>query len=141
MPYIYLDHEADVGIQAVGGTLEEAFEEGAMAMFNVMFDTSTIEEKKRVSIQCEARDIPLLFVEALNEILYKQDINGLALCRFEVGRIERMDGVFRLRGSAWGEPINLDKHTVKTEVKAATYSGLNYEEREGKHILQCILDV
>ena len=141
MPYTYLDHEADVGIRAIGSTLEEAFEEGAKAMLNVMWDISTIEERQNVSIGSEARDIPELFVEALNEILFKQDVEGLALARFQVNGISMMNGRYRLTGIAYGEPRNFEKHTVKTEVKAATYAGLKYENKEGKHILQCVVDV
>ena len=141
MPYTYLDHEADVGIRATGSTLEEAFEQGAKAMLNVMWDISTIEERQNVSIGSEARDIPELFVEALNEILFKQDVEGLALARFQVNGISMMNGRYRLTGIAYGEPLNFEKHTVKTEVKAATYAGLRYEEKEGQHMVQCILDV
>lgn len=142
MPYTYLDHEADVGIRAIGDTLEEAFQEGAKAMLNVMWEIATIEERQNVSIESEARDIPELFVEALNEILSKQGIEELAIARFHVDEIKRQEnGRYRLKGTAFGEPLNLEKHTVKTEVKAATYAGLRYEEKEGQHIVQCILDV
>ena len=141
MSYTYLDHEADVGIRAVGSTLEEAFQEGAKAMLNYMWDISTIEEMQDVSIECEARDIPELFVEALNEILFKQDVNGLAISRFKVEEIKKADERYKLKGVAFGESLDFDKHTVKTEVKAATYAGLRYEEKEGQHIVQCILDV
>lgn len=141
MPYTYLDHEADVGIRATGSTLEEAFEQGAKAMLNVMWDISTIEERQNILIECEARDIPELFVEVLNEILFKQDVNGLAISRFKIDEIKKADERYKLKGTASGEPLNLEKHTVKTEVKAATYAGLRYEEKEGQHIVQCILDV
>ncbi|MBI3399510.1 MAG: archease [Deltaproteobacteria bacterium] len=141
MPYAYLDHEADVGIRATGSTLEEAFEQGAKAMLNVMWDISTIEERQNVSIECEARDIPELFIEALNEILFRQDVEGLVLARVKVGEIKNINGIYKLKGTVFGEPLNFDKHTVKTEVKAATYAGLRYEEKEGRHSMQCILDV
>ena len=141
MSYTYLDHEADVGIKAVGPTLEEAFQQGAKAMLNYMWDILKVEERQNVSIECEARDIPELFVEALNEILFKQDVNGLAISRFKVEEIKKADERYKLKGTAFGEPLNLEKHTVKTEVKAATYAGLRYEEKECQHIVQCILDV
>ncbi|HBR16042.1 MAG TPA: hypothetical protein DD725_00320 [Deltaproteobacteria bacterium] len=141
MPYTYLDHEADVGIRAVGSTLEEAFEQGAKAMLNVMWDISKVEERQNVSIECKAGDIPELFVEALNEILFKQDVEGLVLARFQVDEIKKADERYKLKGTVFGEPLNLDKHSVKTEVKAATYAGLRYEVKEGQHSVQCILDV
>ena len=142
MPYTYLDHEADVGIRAIGDTLEEAFQEGAKAMLNVMWDISTIEERQNVSIESEARDIPELFVEALNEILFKQDVEGLALSRLQIDEIKKnMNGRYELKGAAFGEPLNFDKHTVKTEVKAATYAGLKYEQKGNQYMIQCIIDV
>lgn len=52
-----------------------------------------------------------------------------------------MKQINRLKEVISGEPVNLEKHTVKTEVKAATYAGLSYEKKEGRHIVQCILDV
>ncbi|MBI3752509.1 MAG: archease [Deltaproteobacteria bacterium] len=142
MPYTYLDHEADVGIRAVGATLEEALQEGAKAMLNVMWDIAKIEEREDVFIECEAADIPELFVETLNEILFKQDVEGLALARLKVAEIKKQEGGrYKLKGTAYGEPLDIDRHSVKTEVKAATYSGLLYEEKDGKHTVQCILDV
>ena len=142
MPFTYLDHEADVGIRAIGSTLEEAFEQGAKAMLNVMWDISNVEERRDVLIECKAGDIPELFVEALNEILFKQDVEGLVLARFEVDDIKKQpDGKYKLKGTAFGEPLNLDKHSAKTEVKAATYAGLKFEQKDGEYIIQCILDV
>jgi len=141
MPYTYLDHEADVGIRAIGSTLEEAFQEGAKAMLNVMWDISKVDERQNVSIECGARDIPELFVETLNEILSKQGIEELVIARLRVDKIMNVDGRYEFKGTAFGEPLNFDKHTVKTEVKAATYAGLRYKEKEGRHIVQCILDV
>jgi len=49
--------------------------------------------------------------------------------------------VYRLKGTAFGEKIDPKKHSVRTEVKAATYFGLKYEFRDGSHYLQCVVDV
>ena len=56
--------------------------------------------------------------------------------RFKV----KIDGK-RLVGECFGEKIDLKRHKVKTEAKAATYSGLKYEKRVGKHYLQCVIDI
>ncbi len=142
MSYSYLEHRADIGIRAEGGTLEEAFESGVEAMLNVMFDLDTIKESMSVSIRAEAADIALLFVEVLNEVLSVQDRDGLALKRLEAEGIRESERGYEFRGLAYGEGFNPERHRVKTEVKAATYSGLDYKRtEEGIHVLQCILDV
>ncbi len=142
MPYTYLEHRADVGIRAEGRTLEEAIESGVEAMLNVMFDLDTIKEHLSVSVKAGAPDVALLFVEVLNEVLSIQDRDGLALKRLETKSIKKLDGGYEFKGLAYGEGFNPRRHMVKTEVKAATYAGLEYRRGEdGSHILQCILDV
>jgi SHS2 domain-containing protein len=138
---MYLEHTADVGIMSSGATLEEAFEDGAEAMLNVMFDLDTVEYNSEIPITCEAKNVEMLFVEVLNEILSRQDIEGIAIKGLKAEAVEKRDGSYRFRGVAGGEPFDPDKHSVKTEVKAATYAGLEYRVEKGQHILRCILDV
>lgn len=142
MPYSYIEHISDVCIRAQGRTLEETFEAGAEAMLNCMFGLETIEEKNSVEITAEAGEIDLLFVEVLNEVLSIQGRDGLALKRLKAEKISGAKGRLSFRGSAFGESFAPEKHDVKTEVKAATYSGLRYSrgEKDG-HILECVLDV
>ena len=140
MTYKYLEHEADVGILAIGDSLEHAFVEGAKAMFNVMVDIEGVKAGKDIQIECNAKDIPALFVEWLNELINKRDVEDMFFSDFEV-MIDKAEHNYFLTGKAKGETINLRTHKVKTEVKAATYSGLKYEEKDNKHKLQCVLDI
>ena len=136
MPYKYLEHEADVGILASGKTLEEAFAEGAKALFGVMVELKGVKASDKVKVECSADDIPGLFVEWLNELVRIKDIEGSFYSKFKVN----IDGK-KLVGECFGEKIDLKKHNVKTEVKAATYSGLKYEQKNRKHCLRCVLDI
>ena len=141
MPYKYIEHEADVGIMGIGDTIEEAFEEGAKAMFNVMIDIDKIEAKQEIDVECKANDIASLFIEWLNELVLQRDIKNIFLSKFKVEKIKKVDDTYKLKGKAFGEPIDLKKHEVKIEVKAATYGGLKFEKKDNKYYVQCILDV
>jgi SHS2 domain-containing protein len=141
MPYKYLDHEADIGIQATGDSVEEAFVEGAIATFNVMADIHEVKPLIEIDIKCEGNSIPLLFVGWLNELLSSADLNEMLFSGFSVTHILEKQGSYSLAGKAIGEKIDPKRHELKTEVKAATYSGLKYEVKGDKHILQCILDL
>ncbi len=142
MPYSYIEHLADIGIHAEGATVEEAFENGAEAVLNLMFDLETINTTEDVTFGVDAKDLQLLFVEVINETISVQDTHGFAFKRLVTAEIKKTNGLYRFIGTAYGEPLSLEKHTVKTEVKAATYSGLSYKkEDEGKHVFECILDV
>jgi len=141
MAYRYLDHEADVGFEASGNSLEEAFCEGAKATFGIMVDLRQVAVKKTVKVQCEADCIPNLFIAWLNELLSLADVNGMFFSAFKVDKIEEGSGRFIVYGAAKGEAIDPKKHTLKTEAKAATYFGLKYEIKGKRHIFQCVIDV
>jgi SHS2 domain-containing protein len=142
MSYQYLEHEADMGIKAAGETKEEAFAEAARAMFNLMVNSETVIETKEIRVEVEAQDIASLFVEWLNELLSRKDIEGCLYKDFKVESIVATDGTIKLFGYAYGEPFDAEKHELKTEVKAATYSGLKCGwEKDGQFYCQCLLDV
>lgn len=141
MPYKFIEHESDIGIRAWADNLEEAFAEGAKALFSIMFDIRKVEASIPVDIECEAPDIPTLFVEWLNKLLARADISRMALSDFKIFSVVFSDNGYKLKATAFGEIINADKHYFRIEVKAATYYGLKHEVSNGVHYLQCVVDV
>jgi SHS2 domain-containing protein len=138
MSYEYLEHEADMGILAMGKTREQAFEEGAKAMFGVMVDVEKVEPMKKVEVNVEAGALDTLFVEWLNSLLAQKDIKGMVFSKFKVNISEGEN--FTLKGEAYGDEMKPEQN-FKTEVKAATYSGLKYKQVFGEHHIQCVLDI
>ncbi len=141
MSYQYLDHTADLGIRAVGKTLEQAFGQGAQAMLDAIADTRGIQPQLACQVTCSAPDIPALFCEWLNELLYQAEIHSALWQNACISRLERIGSEWVLGGVAHGEPLDLERHVLHTEVKAATYAGLEYRQSDGHHILECVLDL
>ncbi|MBW3015385.1 archease [Candidatus Woesearchaeota archaeon] len=136
MVYEFFEHQADIGIRGIGSTLEEAFEECAKAMFEVMVEIDRVEPKNEIKVECSASNEEELLVEWLNRLLAESGINNMVFSEFAVSI-----KASKLIGTAKGEEINPEKHKVKTEVKSATYSGLKVGKKEGKIFAQCIVDV
>lgn len=130
------EHEADIGVRGLGGSVEEAFAGAAAALYSVMVDLSQVETRIEKQVIAEAGDREQLLVEWLNALLAISDIERMVFSRFAV----RIEGV-RLEGSAWGEPLDQVKHRPNVEVKGATYHMLSVHEREGEVIAQCVVDV
>jgi len=142
VPYEYLDHTADVGLRGRGQTLAEALAHGALGLLNLMVDLERVEPKRKVAIECEAGDPAALFVELLNELLAQRELEGMFFGDFEVTRLEQTADGYRLQGVARGEPMDIERHQPKVEVKAATYGGLKYfVDENGEHVVQCVLDL
>lgn len=136
-----LEHKADMGIKGFGETFEEAFEECAKGMFSIMTELKDVQGKESVGLTVKASGLGELLIEWLNELLSLADQKEMFFSEFKVEKIEAINSEYELKGKAGGEKIDEKKHELKTEVKAATYSGLKVEKEDGRFIAQCVVDV
>jgi tRNA nucleotidyltransferase (CCA-adding enzyme) len=130
-------HGADMGVRGSGSSKEEAFEQAAVALTAVISDPESVAAKEMVEVACEAPDDELLLVNWLNALVYEMATRKMLFGRFHVS----LDGT-ALRGQAWGEAIDVDRHDPAVEVKGATCTGLRVAQDDGGHWLaQCVVDV
>jgi len=133
----HFEHEADMGVRGWGATKEQAFEQAARALTAVVTELATVEPKHAVTIECEAPDDELLFVDWLNSVIYEMATRKFLFRRFHVS----ISG-HRLRATAWGEAADTARHQPAVEVKGATYTALRVaQERPDRWVAQCIVDV
>ena len=135
----FFEVTADVGYKAYGETLEEAFENAALAMFEVITDTSKIEPEIERKIEVESEDEYALLYDWLSEFLFMLDVDYLVFSKFEV-KIEKKEEGFSLKGTAWGEEFNREIHESRAEVKAVTYHLMDVKQDNGV-MVQVILDI
>ena len=132
----HFPHDADIGVAGEGATLADAFAQAAHALMAVITDAA-IEPRERIVISCEAPTPELLFVDWLNALIYEVATRGMLFARFDV----TTDGQ-RLHASAWGEPLDRERHRPAVEVKGATYTALAVEQLAGGgYRAQCVVDV
>jgi SHS2 domain-containing protein len=130
-------HGADVGVRGIGPTLPSAFEQAALALTMAVTDLAGIAVKELVEIACEAPDNAILLHDWLNALIYEMAMRHLVFGRFAVA----IEG-HRLRGQAWGEPVDRARHRPAVEPKGATLTALKVEkQRDGAWVAQCIVDV
>jgi protein archease len=130
------EHEADIGIRGFGGSMQEAFENAAVALYSVMVNIDAVNPLEERTVTVSAQDRELLLVEWLNALLAISDIERMVFSKFEV----EMEGT-TLAGVAWGETLDWDRHEPRVEVKGATYHMLSVKEQDGKYTAQCVVDV
>jgi len=135
----FFEVTADVGIKAYGNTLNGAFENAALAMFEVMTDTSLVKPKVERKIEVESEDECALLYDWLSEFLVLLDSEYLVFSKFKA-EIKKTDNGFSLGGSAWGEEFDLDVHESRAEVKAVTYHLMDVKKDEIYRV-KFILDI
>jgi SHS2 domain-containing protein len=137
----FLDHTADVLIAAHGQTLEQAFENAALAMFEVMTNTTKIDTVQEETVEVEAEDEYALLYSWLEALLVKFEIKGMLFSKFKIDRIQDTPDGYKLQANVWGEKFNAEKHPQKVAVKAVTYHRMEIIKKHDKITLEFILDI
>ena len=136
-----MEHTADVYVAAHGKTLEEAFENAALAMFEVMTDTDKVSAVVEDNFVVEAEDEFALLYSWLEALLVKFETKNMLYSQFQIAEIEETKEGFRIKAAAWGEKFNAEKHTQKVGVKAVTYHRMEILKEFNKVTLEFILDI
>ncbi len=133
----HFPHEADIGVRGLGATLEQAFEQAALALTAVIVDPAAVAPKEAIRLFCEAPDAELLLVDWLNTLVYEMVTRNMLFSRFEVHLEDE-----RLDAQVWGEALEPGRHHPAVEVKGATYTALRVAHQpDGSWLAQCVVDV
>lgn len=132
----HFPHDADIGVVGVGPTKAEAFRQAATALTAVVTDPALVAPLTPVPIECTAPNDELLLVEFLNAIVYEMAVRAMLFGRFDV---ELAEGA--VRATAWGEPVDPDRHEPAVEIKGATMTALGVLPVAGGWRAQCVVDV
>jgi len=137
----FLEHTADAYIAAYGRNLAEAFENAALAMFDVMTNVEKISPEVKDDVEVVAEDEYALLYSWLETLLVKFDVKGMLYSKFKVLDLNQISNVFRLRAEVWGEKYRPGKHAQKVGVKAVTYHRMEIIKEPKKVTLRFILDI
>jgi SHS2 domain-containing protein len=134
-PWRYFEHDADIGVEGVAATAEEAMANAAAATFAIMCPPERIAPRATLAVEFREDDLELALVTWINLLLAHARERGLALGRFAL----RRDGDL-WRGEASGEPWR-EGLERGTEVKGATLTALAVGPDAGGWFARCVVDV
>jgi len=137
----FLEHISDAFVAGYGDTLEEAFENVALGMFEVMTDTSKVKPRIKTKIEAEAEDKQALLYTWLEQLLIKFETEGNLYSKFKVDKIEETQKGYKLKSTVWGEPFNSEKHPSRTAIKAVTYHAMEITEKKDNVTVKVLFDI
>jgi SHS2 domain-containing protein len=135
--YSIIDHPSDLGIEARGNSLSEAFEEAARALIAVIVDPSSVQTIESRSVRIAAQDKEQLLVRWLSEILYLYDGNHFAGKVFHIHELTTNE----IRADILGEEFSPGRHRTRIDVKAITYHQISVTESSRGATLRVFLDI
>jgi SHS2 domain-containing protein len=138
----FLEHTADVYVRAYGATLQEAYENAALAMFETITNTGKVAQKEEETLIVEAEDHYALLYSWLEALLVNSETKGMLYSKFQITDWVETADSFKITGIVWGEKFQPNQHVQKVAVKAVTYHRMVVMcEKEGNAGLEFILDI
>ena len=135
--YEFINHTADVGIKVWGESLESLFENTAYSMFDILTELDEVKVKESLGVEIEGKRTDELLADWLRNLLYKFNGEGYLLREFNIEEISKKG----LKAKVRGEKLDLSRHTLKTEIKAVTYHGLEVKKTGPGWEAQVIFDI
>ncbi len=124
MKYALIDHTADLGIRVEGANPGDLFQGMAMAMLDQMAELDALDGVEEMEISVAGEDLPDLMVNWLRELLYLWFGEEKLVKKVEALSISE----HRLSARVAVDSYDPARHTIKKEIKAATYHQLQVKE-------------
>ena len=137
----FLEHTADVYVRANGKTMEEAYENAALSMFETMTDTDKIAQTQEETLEVEAEDQYALLYNWLEALLVKSETENMLYSKFQIINWKETFETFKFKAKVWGEKFDAQKHPQKVAVKAVTYHRMVIIREKDRVVLEFILDI
>jgi SHS2 domain-containing protein len=135
--YEIFAHTADLGLRVKAADLNSLFAEAGRGFFSIIVaNFDDVRPEVTVEFHVKGHDLPYLFADWLNELLFAFESRRLLLCEFDV-----TIGDEGLDATAKGEHSDESRHQLDHEIKAITYHGLNVCEADDGWMAEVILDI
>lgn len=165
MEYKFLPHTADIKFQAFGKTLEQAFENSAYALKQIITEDKVKAKQKKI-IKVQGKDKEELLVNFLEEFLFSLDSENFLLSEIVKIKINKSNNKQQIKALKKEEHKNKqdsdnnthninnnyeltaevlgdssESYEIKNCVKAITYNEIFVKEEKNKFICQIVVDV
>lgn len=139
MKFKYFDHTADAMFESYGSTMEEAYENAALAMFNLITDVSKVKAKKRVEIEIKADTPEKLLFDFFDELLFNLDTKHIIFSKFENLEIIIKGRDYILKCKAFGDLAS--EYERHGDIKAPTYNEMSVKKTKEGFVIRAVVDI
>lgn len=135
MKYKFIEHTADLKFQAFGKTVNEVFENSALALTSHLHQYK-IKPTVRETFKIEGVDLEAIMFRFLEEILFLFETEGflMANAKVKISKDKKSLDVELL-----GEKVK--EKTARHYIKAVTYNDMFVKKIKNQFVAQVVLDV
>ena len=124
MSFESLDHTADTAVRLRSRDPPELFADATRALLSIYLGPdAAVASVEAVPVRLEAESPEALLIDYLNELIFLFDTKRFLAAELAPGRLT-LGSPSVLEGRILGETFDPARHEAKTEIKAATFHGL-----------------
>ena len=136
----FLEHTADIMFEAYGKSLNELFENAALAVSESMVKTKDVKPKTAKIVKLQNVKVEMLLFDFLSELLYLKDAEQLVFSAFKV-KVEEAKGNISLQAELKGDKLNMKTQEFRNDVKAITLHLFEVKREKTGWTARVILDI
>jgi len=121
---------------AFGSDIEEVFANSALAMSNILGETTKVKGVKEHKIKLKARNHERLLFDFLEELVFLLDTENFFLHKVKKIKISK---TFVLEAVVVGD--NSKNYDLKSDIKAVTYSDMKIEKTKKGYEATVVVDI
>ncbi len=140
MKYKFLPHTADTMFEAYGKSVEELFENSALAVEEIMVKLDSLKIEESYNITFEADSLENLLYDFLSELIFVKDTEGLLFKKFKV-IVQHKNKKYELIAECLGEKLNRERHELHDDAKAITMHEFVVKKIKDKWSSKVIVDI
>ncbi len=140
LKFKFLEHTADIMFEAYGKSLDELFENAAMAVSESMIKTKDVKPKTVRIVKLQNVKVEMLLFDFLSELLYLKDAEQLVFSEFKVNVYEAK-GNFSLQAELKGDKLNMKTQEFRSDVKAITLHLFEVKKEKAGWTARVIVDI
>jgi SHS2 domain-containing protein len=137
--YVFLEHRADMFIEAYGTSFEKALENTAEGLFETISNSKKLKMKKKIIISEIAENLTDLTTYLLSKIVSEGDAREMMFRKMKVKKFSKEKGHFIITVEVFGQEA---LHKLgKMYVKAVTHHEASVKCLKGKWTIKILLDI
>ncbi|MBU5575433.1 MAG: archease [Nitrososphaerota archaeon] len=128
---------ADIAFEIKEKTLVKLFKSAAFALEESMVDTKTVSPKIKKEFTIETDKLDYLLYNFLSKLIYYKDAEGLVFSKINL----KISKKYKLHAKLKGEKIDINKHELRSDVKAVTFHMFEIKKEKNFWYCRVILDI
>lgn len=130
----FLEHTGDIKFRVYGKTLNEIFENSALAISKIISEDRKVIQKKKRKISISGKDSEALLYSFIEELIYLLDAENFIVAKAKVN----IKGN-RLSAVLYGD--NVKNYKNLDQIKSATYAEMYVKKIKNGWEAQAVVDV